>query len=120
MHAREPDLDLVRKLAMKLPGVEESRIHGAPAWKLGGQLLACPAIHSSAEPDSLLVKIAPAECEHLLSTEPDTYYVTAHYRRDPVVLVRLSKIDRKTLQALLKRAWLFVTERGNRGGRKAR
>ena len=105
---------------MKLPHVEESTMHGAPSWKLGGKLLTCPAIHKSAEANSLLVKIAPSERAQLLSTDPGTYYVTDHYRSDPVVLVRLSEIDRKSLQALLKRAWLFVSESGNRGGRKAR
>ena len=119
MPRKKANFDLVRKLAMKLPNVEESTIHGAPSWKLRGKLLTCPAIHKSAEPNSLLVKIALSEREQLLSTEPGTYYVTDHYLRDSVVLVRLSKIDRKSLQALLKRAWLFMSERGNSAGRKA-
>ena len=111
MDKDETLFELVRKLALKLPNVEESTIHGAPSWKLGGKLLTCPAIHKSAEPNSLLVKIAPEERAQLLSTQPDTYYVTNHYRSDSVVLVRLLKINRKSLQALLKRAWLFVSEK---------
>ena len=120
MHRKESEFDLVRKFAMKLPDVEEATIHGAPSWKLGGKLLTCPAIHKSVEANSLLVKIAPSERSQLLSSEPGIYYLTDHYLNDPVVLVRLSKIDRKSLQALLKRAWLFVNENGNRGGRKTR
>jgi hypothetical protein len=111
MQQNESAYDLVRKLALKLPDVEESTIHGAPSWKVGGKLLTCPAIHKSAEPNSLLVKITTAERLQLLSAKPDTYYVTDHYRQDPIVLVRLSRIDRKSLQALLKRAWLFVSEK---------
>jgi hypothetical protein len=111
MNTNESEFDLVRKLVMKLPDVEESTIHGAPSWKLRGKLLTCPAIHKSAEPNSLLVKIDPAAREELLSTEPETYYVTDHYLSSSVVLVRLSKIDRKSLQALLKSAWLFVSEK---------
>ena len=113
MHETKSEFDLVRKLVMTLPEVEESTIHDAPSWKLGGKLLTCPAIHKSAEANSLLVKVAPAERTQLLSTEPGTYYVTDHYRSDSAVLVRLAKIDRKSLQALLKRAWLFVSETGN-------
>jgi hypothetical protein len=112
MPRKESEFDLVRKLVMKLPHVEESTIHGAPSWKLSGKLLTCPAIHKSAEPNSLLVKIAPSDRAQLLSTEPGTYYVTDHYPSDSVVLVRLSQIDRKSLQALLKRAWLFLSDSG--------
>jgi hypothetical protein len=111
MQRNESEFDLVRKLVIKLPDVEESTIHGAPSWKLSGKLVTCPAIHKSAEPNSLLVKIPPAERSQLLSTKPDTYYVTDHYLSDSVVLVRLSKISRKSLQALLKRAWLFVSKK---------
>jgi hypothetical protein len=105
-----PEIDLVRQLAMKLPNVQEATVHGAPSWKVGGKLLTCPAIHRSAEPNSLLVKIDPAERARLLSTEPDAYYLPDHYRSNPVVLVRLPKVDRKSLQALLKKAWAFVSE----------
>lgn len=111
MPGSESQFDLVRKLAIELSDVEEGTIHGAPSWKLRGKLLACPAIHKSAEPNSLLVKIAPEERTQLVSAEPATYYVTDHYRNDSVVLVRLSNIDRKSLQALLKNAWLFVSEK---------
>lgn len=110
MTGNTTDVSLVRKLALSLPDVVESTIHGAPSWKLAGKLLACPAIHKSAESNSLVVKITPAEREELLANEPDTYYVTDHYRRDPVVLVRLSKIEQESLQALLQRAWQFLSE----------
>src|SRR5437899_4433357 len=119
MQRKKPEFDMVRKIAMALPEVEESTIHGALSWKLRGKLLTCPAIHKSAEPNSLMVKIAPSERDQLLCTKPGTYYVTDHYRGDPVVLVRLSAVDRTSLQALLKKAWFFVSERGNRSGRKA-
>ena len=49
MREKESEIDLVRKLVMKLPDVEEATLHGAPSWKVGGKLLTCPAIHKSAE-----------------------------------------------------------------------
>jgi hypothetical protein len=119
MQRKKSEFDVVRKIAMELPDVEERTIHGAPSWKLGGKLLTCPAIHKSAEANSLMVKIAPSERDQLLCTQPGTYYVTDHYLGQPVVLVRLSEVDRTSLRALLKKAWLFVGERGNRSGRKA-
>lgn len=100
------DFDEVGKLAMALAGVEESTLHGATSWKLCGKLLACPAIHASAETNSLMVRIGAADRAPLLSSKPDTYYLTDHYRSHSVILVRLSKIDRKSLKALLEKAWL--------------
>lgn len=118
MHGKEPGFDLVRELVMKLAHVEESALHGAASWKVGGKLLACPAIHKSAEANSLLVKIDPSERAQLLLEEAGTYYVTDHYRSDSVVLVRLAEIDRRSLQALLKRGWAFVSGVGKKGGGK--
>jgi len=81
MHGNKSELDLVRKLAMRLPDIEESTIHGAPSWKLNGKLLTCPAIHKSAEPNSLLVKVDPAEREELLSTAPEKALLRRHVLR---------------------------------------
>ena len=85
-------------------------MHGAPSWKLNGKLLACEAIHKSAEPNSLLVKVPPADREQLLSDMPGTYYVTSHYVNAQVVLVRLDQIDSKALKSLLKMAWLSLSD----------
>ena len=41
----------------------------------------------------------------LLQAEPAVYYVTAHYLKHPVVLVRLGEITRSKLRELLKGAW---------------
>lgn len=103
-----PTIDHVREIAMKLPDVIEGTTHGVPSWKTQGKLLACVAIHKSAEPNSLLVKIDSAARKRLLSNEPDTYYLTDHYTDDPVVLVRLASIDRRSLTNLLKQAWQFL------------
>jgi hypothetical protein len=99
------DFAVVREIALALPGVEESTVHGAPSLKVGGKLLACSAIHTSAEPNSLAVRIEVEVRTALVADEPGTYYVTDHYLRYPMVLVRLSSIDRSDLQDLLERAW---------------
>ena len=44
------DFDVVRKIALVLPGVEDSTIHGARSLKVRGKLLTCPALHKTAEP----------------------------------------------------------------------
>ena len=109
MPGNKLNFDVVRELGMKLPGVVESTAYGAPSLKAGGKLLACSAINKSAEADSIVVRIGVEQRTQLISTEPDTYYLTAHYANHPVVLVRLSQLNRKSLQELMHQAWQFAT-----------
>jgi hypothetical protein len=102
------DFEIVREIAKALPNVEESSHYGGPSLKVSGRLLACPAIHRSAEPDSLAVRIGFEERAELMAAQPGTYYLTDHYVKYPAVLVRLGRINRKSLRDLLGRSWRFV------------
>jgi hypothetical protein len=108
------DFDVVRKIATKLGDVEESTIHGAPSLKVRGRLLTCPAIHKSAEPDTLAVRIGFEERARLIAAEPETYYLTKHYMNYPVVLVRLARINRESLRELLGMGWSFVNSKSRK------
>lgn len=115
------DFDIVRQIALALPGVEDSTTSRGPSLKVGGRLLACPAIHKSAEPGSLVVKIGFDERAKLIATDPDVYYVTDHYVNYPTVLVRMSRIHRDSLRDLLRMACLSLsnnTKTKKRGARK--
>jgi hypothetical protein len=101
--------ETVRKMALALSGVEEGTAHGTPALKVRGQLLTCMAIHKSAEPGSLAVRIGFEDRAALISTDPEAYYLTDHYVEYPVVLVRLSRIHVDALRDLLAMAWRFVS-----------
>jgi hypothetical protein len=114
------DFDIVREIALALPGVEESILHGVPSLKVAGRMLTCPALHKSAEPNSLMVCIGFEERAALLAADPSRYYVTDHYVRYPSMLVRLSEIDRKSLRDLLRTSWEFVTSQATTRGKKAR
>src|SRR5262245_38061483 len=119
MPATKMTFDIVRKLALSLPDVEEGSMYGSPALKLHGRLLACIAINKSAEPDSLAVRTSFDERTALLLEEPSTYYVTDHYVNHPVVLVRMSKIGADQLEDLLRSAWRFVAAQESSRKRKA-
>jgi hypothetical protein len=110
----------VRKLALDLPDVEESTSYGASSFKVGGKLLACPAINKSVEPNSLVVRIGLEQRESLLAEDPDAYYVTDHYRPYPSVLVRLSRIQPDALKDLLYTSWKFVTSSKKKDKRAGR
>ncbi len=99
-----------------MPG-EDSQIRGrlrdSPrggiSFKAGGRLLACKAIHRSAEPESLVVRVGNGERDRMISTAPEIYYLTPHYVNSEAVLVRMGAIDRKGLLGLFEVARQFVT-----------
>jgi hypothetical protein len=105
------DFDTVRKIGLALPGVEESTTYRSPALKVHGKLLACIAVHRSAEPGSLAVRVDFDDRAELLAADPDVYYVTDHYVGYNAVLVRLSRVDRDVLRDLLGMAYKFVTRK---------
>jgi hypothetical protein len=111
------NFDTVRKISLQLPEVEDSSAYGSPAFKVRGKLLACMAIHKSAEPGSLVVRLDFDRRTELIETAPDVYYLTDHYVNYPSVLVRLSRIQPDALQDLLGMAWSFVTKKST-GGRR--
>ena len=100
--------ETVRAIGKTLPGVEEGTAWGVPALKLHGALLACLASHKSAEPDTLVVKLADEQRDAILADDPQTYYLKPHYEGNACVLVRLPVIGRDALADLLHAAWRFV------------
>lgn len=115
MPKRAADFDAVRKIALELPDVEESSMHGAHALKVHGKLLACTPVNKSAEPGSLAVRVDISDRAHLLAEAPDVYYVTDHYAPFPMVLVRLSRVTPEVLRDLLRMSHKFVTAKSKRG-----
>jgi hypothetical protein len=103
--------DDVREIGLALPEVEAGTAYGSPALKVRGQLLTCMAAHKSAEPQTLVVRIEFDQRDALIAEAPETYYLTAHYRGYPSVLVRLSRVRKDELRDLLNAAWRFVTSR---------
>jgi hypothetical protein len=92
----------VRQIGLALPDVEATtKYDGSPVLKVRGCFMAGLAMHRSAEPGTLVVRVGSEEREWLLEEAPDTYYVTDYYRSYPLVLVRLSRIDRDALRDVL-------------------
>jgi hypothetical protein len=108
--ARKPvNFETVRELALALPGVVASMGAWGMAFKAHGKMLACKAVHRSAEEGSLVVRIDLARRAELLAADPKVFYVTPHYERHPAVLVRLQAISRGALAKLLDESRLFVS-----------
>jgi hypothetical protein len=108
--------NVVKELGCSLPNVEATtRYDGSPVLKAHGVFMAGLAMHASAEPDTLVVRAEFEEREGLLEDAPDTYYITDYYRRYPVVLVRLSLLNRDVLRELLTGSWRLTVEKRRRG-----
>lgn len=112
--AKPITIDTVMELGRQLPDVEVSTSWGAPTLKVHGKMFACQAIHKSAEPGTLVVRMAFDQRDGLIAEDPDTYYLKDHYEDYACVLVRLSRVDRETLRDLLSMGWRFMSRSDRR------
>jgi len=108
----------VRRMGLALPDVEPGTAYGSPALKVRGRMFACMAIHRSAEPGSLVIRVDFDERDELIAADPSTYYLTDHYVNYPSVLVRLARVRDDVLRDLLRMAWQFESARGQRRARR--
>jgi hypothetical protein len=110
--------DIVRTVGLGLPDVEAAtKYDGSPMLKVGGSFMAGLATHRSAEPGTLVVRCDLEARTSLLEDAPETYYVTDYYQPYPVVLVRLSHIDRDALRDLLSVSRRLTLPKARHGGR---
>ena len=94
--------EIVKQVGLTLPHVEAAvKYDGSPVLKIGGCFMAGIATHPSAEANTMVVRADIEDRQWLLDDAPETYYLTDYYRKYPLVLVRLSKIDREALRDLL-------------------
>jgi hypothetical protein len=112
------NFETVRKIGLALRGVEAGTAYGSPALKLRGKLMACIAIHPSAEPNTLALQVGFEERDALIAEQPDVYYVEDHYVNYPTVLVRLSHVNEAALRDLLAMSHKFVTGKLRRASPK--
>ena len=94
--------DDVRKIALLWPEVEDGTSYGTPALKVRRKML----VRLKEDGDSLVMPGVPQdEREMLVESQPKVFYFTDHYRDYPMVLIRLSKAKRASVEPLLRRHW---------------
>jgi hypothetical protein len=91
--------DAVRRVALTFPNVEESTSYGTPALKVKGKLFV--RWRNEEDPDTIVLKMPFDQREELMAADPETYFITDHYRNYPWVLVRLSKVHPDAVHELL-------------------
>ena len=105
----DPPIDRVRKLAMKLPDVEEGTTYGYPAFKVAGTAFAWFPKKKEVEDGSLGVRMGFIERDHRVATKPAAYYVTPHYKDYTSVLARVWELTDAELKELLVSGYEFMT-----------
>jgi hypothetical protein len=111
--------EIVKMVGLALPEVEAmTNWAGFPVLRVRGCFMAGLASHRSVEPGTLVVRCALDDRERFLEEAPDAYYVTDYYRPYPVVLVRLSHLDRDALRDLLSVSWRMTVEKARRPARR--
>ena len=94
--------DDVRKFALTWPEVEDGTSYGTSALKVRKKML----VRLKEDGDSLVMPGVPFdERDMLVESQPKVFYFTDHYRDYPIVLIRLSKAKRTTVEPFLRRRW---------------
>ena len=94
-----------KKVALSFPEAHEKRSYGNEAMFIAKKFF------TRLRPeDNGIVWIVDSidERDSLLELDPNTYFITDHYKDHPSVLVRISQIDTTMLRRMLERRWRAV------------
>ena len=94
-------LENVRKLLLAFPGVEEGSSYGTPGFRVKGKFLA----RMKEDGETLVVKCGDAERDFRMQADPETFFITDHYKGYPTVLIRLRRVSLSDLSEVLEEAW---------------
>jgi len=88
----------VRRIGLALPDVEEGTSYGTPALKVKGKLF----VRLHQDLDKIVVAMPFDRREEMMAEDPETYFITEHYREYPYILVSLARVRPEALPDLLK------------------
>jgi hypothetical protein len=98
-----------RKIALSIAGTSEGPYFGKPAIFLGEEYLC--RVHDREA--AVVLRSGGMEMRQvMLEAEPKLFYITDHYKNFPVILARLSALDKKTLEQLLAARILRIAQKG--------
>jgi len=94
-------IELARRLALALPGVQEGVCHGTPAFYVRRKLM----LRLWEDGETLVVRFPKEKRAALIRQNPDVFSVTDHYRNYPAVLLNLLAVNRELLARMIEGAW---------------
>ncbi|MDE2183176.1 MAG: MmcQ/YjbR family DNA-binding protein [Alphaproteobacteria bacterium] len=97
------------KIALSFPGAAEKSSHGHPAVFVNGKLLAQIGCR---EPQAVMFRTdSIEERDMLIAGDPETFYVTDHFKDYKGALARLGALDAESLRSVLERRWRAIAPR---------
>ena len=92
----------VHVIVMSFPEVVEAPSYGKPAYKAFGKFFT--RVRDDHE-SIVLGGVGFDEREMLIEAEPQTFFVTDHYKGYPYVLARKTTLDAGSFREMLRRRW---------------
>lgn len=92
-------LQFLRNILLALPGVTEATTHGTPVFYVQKKFLA--RLWENGE----VLVVRTDDREKWLKADPETFFITDHYRNYPTMLINLERVDPNTLKQILVDAW---------------
>jgi hypothetical protein len=93
-------LQFIRQHMATLPGATEGICFGTPAFYVQKKLLA------RMWENGMVLVVHTDEREKWMHSDPETFFITDHYRNYPSMLIHLDKVQPDDLKILLTDAWL--------------
>src|SRR5271168_1725506 len=90
--------DTVRKIALTLPNVKESTSYGTAALKVKGKLF----VRLKEDNETIVLRMEFDQREAMMAEDPETYFITDHYREYPWVLANMARLKGESLRDLLQ------------------
>ena len=104
----------LRKIALSFPETVAGTSYGMPAFLAFGKFFT----RWRDEEDSIVLAVGSIdERDMLLEADPETFFITDHYKNHPSVLARATKIDAGTLRAMLERRWQAMAPKRKRAAK---
>ena len=98
--SQKVNYDIVRRIALTLPNVKESTSYGTAALKVKGKLF----VRLKEDNETIVLRMEFDQRKAMMAEDPETYFITDHYREHPWVLVRLAAVKLEVLSDLLRTA----------------
>jgi hypothetical protein len=92
-------LQFLRKILLPMPGVTEKPCFGTPAFYVNNKLF------SRVREDDETIVVNTTERNKWMNADPDTFFITEHYRNYDCMLVNFKKVSPQDVTKLLVTAW---------------
>ncbi|BBH20750.1 hypothetical protein Back11_20950 [Paenibacillus baekrokdamisoli] len=100
-------VEIIRQIALALPGVGEGIYFSTPAFRVRGKIFA--RIREDGE--TMALKVDYEARDILMKVQGDTFFITDDYLEYPSVLMRFSLVAPDAMREHLERSWRYCASK---------